>query len=136
METMWLLDQIGATPGGEITVTLANDQRLHVQGMVKSGVRYGSGFPIECEGDSYFPVTAIPGQTRMPAYFRLDARENNAFYRKDSKLTVDAEIANLTGHSNLQCWGFFPDVVPAGYLKAGCGNLLPIIPSVGVSAEF
>jgi hypothetical protein len=39
METMWLLDQIGATLGGEITVTLANDQRLHVQGIVKNDAR-------------------------------------------------------------------------------------------------
>ena len=39
METMWQLDQIGATLGGEITVTLATDRRLHVQGIVKNDAR-------------------------------------------------------------------------------------------------
>ena len=39
METTWLLDQIGATLGGEITVTLATDQRLHVQGIVQNEAR-------------------------------------------------------------------------------------------------
>ena len=39
METTWLLDHVGATLGGEITVTLANDQRLHVQGIVQNDAR-------------------------------------------------------------------------------------------------
>jgi hypothetical protein len=39
METMWLLDQIGATLGGEIAVNLSTDQRLHVQGIVKNDAR-------------------------------------------------------------------------------------------------
>lgn len=39
METTWLLDRIGATLGGEITATLATDQRLHVQGIVQNDAR-------------------------------------------------------------------------------------------------
>jgi hypothetical protein len=106
--------------------------------------RYGSGFPItgyvgspiQYEGDWYFPLTAIPNQTRMPAYFRLDTRVNKAFYRKHSKFTLYAEITNLTDRSNLQYWGFVPDMVQSGYLEAGRSTLLPIIPSVGLSVEF
>lgn len=83
METMRLVNQIGATPGGEIKVTLANDQRLHVQRMAKNDARYGSGFPItdyvgspvEIGGDWYFPVIAIPKQSLMPVYFRHYARD-------------------------------------------------------------
>ena len=109
-----------------------------------ANARYGSGFPItgyvgspiQYEGDSYFPLTATPNQIRMPAYFRLDTRVNKAFYRKRSKFTLYAEITNLTDHSNLLYWGFVPDVVQNGYLEAGRGNLLPIIPSVGINAEF
>jgi outer membrane cobalamin receptor len=109
-----------------------------------ANARYGSGFPItgyvgsptQYEGDWYFPLTATPNQTRMPAYFRLDTRVNKAYYRKHSKLTLYAEITNLTDHSNLQYWGFVPDVVQGGYLESGRGTLLPIIPSVGLSAEF
>ncbi|MGP8172991.1 MAG: carboxypeptidase regulatory-like domain-containing protein [Terracidiphilus sp.] len=109
-----------------------------------ANARYGSGFPItgyvrapfQYEGNWYFPLTATPNQIRMPAYFRLDTRINKAFYRKHSKFTLYAEITNLTDHSNMQYWGFVPDMVQDGYLEAGRGNLLPIIPSVGISAEF
>jgi hypothetical protein len=109
-----------------------------------ANARYGSGFPItgyvgpptQYEGEWYFPLVATPDQTRMPAYFRLDTRMNKAFYRKRSKFTFYAEITNLTDHSNLQYWGFVPDMVQDGYLEAGRGNLLPIIPSVGISVEF
>ena len=111
---------------------------------LSANARYGSGFPItgyvgpptEYEGDWYFPLTATPNQIRMPAYFRLDTRVNKAFYRKRSKFTLYAEITNLTDHSNLQYWGFVPDMIQDGYLEAGRGNLLPTIPSVGISAEF
>jgi hypothetical protein len=111
---------------------------------LSANARYGSGFPItgyvgpptEYEGDWYFPLTAAPNQIRMPAYFRLDARVNKAFYRKHSKFTLYAEITNLTDHSNLLYWGFVPDVVQAGYLEAGRSSLLPITPSVGFNAEF
>jgi hypothetical protein len=111
---------------------------------VSTNARYGSGFPIpgyvgpptQYEGNWYFPLTALPNQVRMPAYFRLDTRVNKAFYRKRSKFTLYAEVTNLTDHSNPQYWGFVPDMVQAGYLEAGRGNLLPIMPSVGINVEF
>jgi hypothetical protein len=126
------------------TLNIFASYRVGASLNLSADARYGSGFPIagyvgsptDYEGDWYFPLTAIPNQTRMPAYFRLDTRVNKAFYRKHSKFTLYAEITNLTDHSNLQYWGFVPDAVQAGYLEAGRGNLLPIIPSVGISAEF
>ena len=109
-----------------------------------ANARYGSGFPItgyvgpptQYEGNWYFPLTAKPNQVRMPAYFRLDTRVNKAFYRKHSKFTLYAEITNLTDRTNPQYWGFVPDMVQAGYLEAGRGNLLPLMPSVGINVEF
>jgi len=126
------------------TLNVFASYRVGTSVNLSANARYGSGFPItgyvgppaEFEGDWYFPLTATPNQVRMPAYFRLDARINKAFYRKHSKFTLYTEITNLTDHSNLQYWGFVPDVVQAGYLEAGRDNLLPITPSVGINAEF
>ncbi len=117
-----------------------------------ANARYGSGFPItgyvgppiqyqgfqysQYDGDQFFPLTATPNHIRMPAYFRLDTRVNKAFYRKRSKFTLYAEVTNLTDRTNPQYWGFVPDMVQDGYLEAGRGNLLPIIPSVGINVEF
>jgi hypothetical protein len=39
VETTWLLDGIGATLGGEITVSMGSDGRLHVQGIVQNEAR-------------------------------------------------------------------------------------------------
>jgi hypothetical protein len=39
VETTWLLDQVGATLGGEITVSMGSDGRLHVQGIVQNEAR-------------------------------------------------------------------------------------------------
>jgi len=39
IETTWLLDRIGATLGGEITVSMGSDGRLHVEGIVQNEVR-------------------------------------------------------------------------------------------------
>ena len=39
VETTWLLDGIGATLGGEITVSMGSDERLHVQGIVQNEAR-------------------------------------------------------------------------------------------------
>ena len=39
VETTWLLDQISATLGGEVTVSLASDQKLHVEGIVQDDAR-------------------------------------------------------------------------------------------------
>jgi hypothetical protein len=39
VETIWLLDRIGATLGGEITVSMGSDGRLHLQGIVQNEMR-------------------------------------------------------------------------------------------------
>jgi hypothetical protein len=111
---------------------------------ISSNARYGSGFPIpgyvgaptQGEDNWYSPLNAMPNRIRMPAYFRLDTRVNKALYRKRSKFTLYAEITNLTDHTNPQYWGFVPDMIHAGYLEAGRGNLLPIMPSMGINVEF
>jgi hypothetical protein len=126
------------------TVNLFGSYRLGQSINVSSSVRYGSGFPVVGylgqptmnNGNAYFPIVNVRNDTRMPSYFRLDARANKAFYRKRSKLTLYTEITNLTDHSNYQYWGFVPDFVQNGYIAAGRGTFLPTIPSVGFSAEF
>jgi hypothetical protein len=126
------------------TVNAFGSYRLSDTVNLSSDALYGSGFPVigylgpfvMQNGEAYFPIVSTRNIVRIPAYFRLDARVNKAFHHKRSKTTLYAEIANLTNHSNYQYWGFVPDYAPQGYIAAGRGTFLPIIPSVGVSMEF
>jgi hypothetical protein len=126
------------------TVNVFGTYRLSESINLSSNARYGSGFPVAgylgtpiVQGDAYFPIVGVRNDTRMPAYFRLDTRFNKAFHRKRSKTTLYAEISDLTDRANYLYWGFVPDYVrPYGYIAAGRGTFLRIIPSVGVSVEF
>jgi hypothetical protein len=127
------------------TVDVFGSYRLSQTLNVSGNLRYGSGFPvigylgqpIFYVGNAYFPIISVSNETRNPTYFRLDLRVNKAFYRKRTKTTLYAEIINLTDHRNYLYWGFVPDYVrPYGYIEAGRGTILPILPGVGVSVEF
>lgn len=126
------------------TVNLFGSYRLSQTINVSANARYGSGFPVMgylgqpiMHGNSYFPIVSMRNDTRNPAYFRLDTRVNKAFYRRRTKTTLYAEAINLTDHANYLYWGFVPDYArPYGYIEAGRGTILPILPSVGLSVEF
>lgn len=126
------------------TVNLFGSYRVSKSVNVSSNARYGSNYPVVgylgtpvLHGNAYFPIVSVRNETRMPPYFRLDTRVNKAFHRKRSKTTLYAEITDLTNHANYQYWGFVPDYVrPYGYIEAGRGTFLRIIPSVGLSVEF
>jgi outer membrane receptor for ferrienterochelin and colicin len=126
------------------TVNVFGSYRLSKTINVSASARYGSNFPVAgyfgkpvIQGNARLPIVSVRNELRMPAYFRLDTRVNKAFYRKRSKTTLYAEITNLTNHANYQFWGFAPDYVrPYGFVAAGRGTFLPIIPSVGLSVEF
>jgi hypothetical protein len=125
------------------TVNIFGSYRVSQSVNLSSNARYGSNFPVIgylgtpiIQGNAYFPIVSVRNDTRMPAYFRLDTRINKAFHRKRSKTTLYAEISDLTNHANYQYWGFVPDYARYGYIEAGRGTFLKIIPSVGVSVEF
>ena len=88
------------------------------------------------QGSTYFPIASVRNEIRMPHYFRLDTRVNKAFHGKRSKTTLYAEVSDLTNHANYQYWGFVPDYARYGYIEAGWGTFLKILPAVGVSVEF
>ncbi len=125
------------------TVNIFGSYRVSKSVNVSANARYGSNFPIVgylgtpvTSGNMYFPIASVPNQVRMPAYFRLDTRVNKAFHGKRSKTTLYAEITDLTNYANYQYWGFVPDYVRYGYIEAGFGTFLKILPAVGVSVEF
>jgi hypothetical protein len=125
------------------TVNIFGSYRLSKSVNLSSNARYGSGFPVVgylgtpiIQGNAYFPIVSVRNGTRMPPYFRLDTRVNKAFDRKRFKTTLYAEVSDLTNHANYYYWGFVPDYVQYGYIAAGRGTFLKIIPSVGVSVEF
>ncbi len=125
------------------TVDMFGSYRLSQTINVSGNARFGSGFPVIgylgqpiMQGNAYFPIISVCNDTRNPAYFRLDTRVNKAFYRKHTKITLYGEVINLTDHSNYLYWGFVPDYVSYGYIAAGRGTIMEILPSVGVSVEF
>ena len=126
------------------TVNVFGSYRVTKSVNVSTNARYGSGFPIVGYlgapivnyGNAYFPIASVRNEIRMPHYFRLDTRVNKAFHGKRSKTTLYAEVSDLTDHANYQYWGFVPDYVRYGYIEAGSGTFLKILPSLGVSVEF
>jgi hypothetical protein len=126
------------------TVDVFGSYRLSQTINVSGNARYGSGFPVigylggptMYQGKAYFPIVDVRNDTRNLAYFRLDTRVNKAFYRKHTKITLYGEVINLTDHSNYLYWGFVPDYVSYGYIAAGRGTIMTVLPSVGVSVEF
>lgn len=125
------------------TLNLFGSYRVSRSVSVSANARYGSNFPIVgylgppvLSGNTYFPLSSVRNEVRMPAYFRLDGRVNKAFHRKRSKTTLYAEVSDLTDHANYQYWGFVPDYARHGYIEAGWGTFLKILPSVGVAVEF
>jgi hypothetical protein len=127
------------------TVNVFGSYRLSQTINMSANARYGSGFPVigylgepaMYQGKDYFPIVDVRNDTRNPAYFRIDARINKAFYRRRTKTTLYGELVNLTNHSNYLYWGFVPDYArPYGVIEAGRGTIMGILPSAGVSVEF
>ncbi len=127
------------------TVNAYGSCRLSPTINLSGNARYGSNFPVPgyfgspliSGGLAYFPLVNLRNETRLPAYFRLDARVNKVFYRKRSKTTLYFEMTNLTNHANYRYWGFIPDYVRSqGSIAAGRGQFLPVIPTVGLAIEF
>jgi len=126
------------------TLNIFGSYRLSQTINLSANTKYGSGFPIDgylgepfFQGRAYFPIVSQRNDTRNSPYFQLDTRVNKAFYRKRTKTTLYAEVINLTDHHNYLYWGFIPDYVrPYGYIAAGRGTILSVLPGVGVRVEF
>ncbi|MCS7313900.1 MAG: TonB-dependent receptor [Bryobacterales bacterium] len=100
---------------------------------------YGSGFPIpgflRKEGERYF-LAEERNRVRLPAYHRVDLRTNKAFVFDRWKLTLYAEVINLTNHANYRFESFNGYNARTGQAFLTLDKMFPVIPSAGFLLEF
>lgn len=100
---------------------------------------YGSGFPVpgflRRDGDRYF-LAEHRNRVRLPAYQRGDVRINKAFVFDRWKLTLYAEVINLTNHANYRFDSFDGYNARTGQAFLTLTKMFPIIPSAGFLFEF
>lgn len=101
--------------------------------------RYGSGFPIpgffRAQGTDLF-LAAERNSLRLPDYSRVDLRANKAFLFEKWKLTLSAEVLNVTHHKNLRV-PVIDGINPVtGRVFHHFGDSMPVLPAVGVAIEF
>lgn len=106
---------------------------------VSSQWRYGSGVPIpgffRSQGADLF-LTSQRNLVRLPAYSRVDLRANKAFLFEKWKLTLSAELLNVTNHRNLRI-PIIDGIDPiTGRVFHHFGEKMPVLPALGVAIEF
>ncbi len=72
-------------------------------------------------------------EARFPPYFRWDISISKNFRIKNMKNKVILSIVNITNHKNIFFYYYDHDVSPSQRYDF---NMLPILPSIGVSGEF
>src|SRR5207302_8561529 len=101
--------------------------------------RYGSGVPIpgffRSQGGDLF-LASERNSLRLPAYSRVDLRANKAFLFEKWKLTLSAEMLNVTNHKNLRIPIFDGIDSTTGRVFHHFGTTMPVLPALGVAIEF
>jgi hypothetical protein len=117
-------------------------RRLRPTINVSARFTYGSGMPLPGfysetvgTGTAYFLATNRNG-LRAPNYQRTDLRLNKAFVHKKSKITLFAEVINLTNHHNSDFDSPGPYDSVTGQTYPNFFSMFPILPSAGMLYEF
>ena len=79
----------------------------------------------------YIPIYAEKNSERLPAYHRLDLRVSKIFQFSGWKLGVFLELLNTYNRKNLLDYNYSDD-----YKTRNDLNQLPILPYLGITAEF
>ena len=124
------------------TVNVYGSYRFNETWNLSSEWRYGSGQPVpgfyrqigNLPNATYF-LTNVRNTTRLPSYNRLDVRLNKAFLFEKWKLTLNAEVINVTNSNNRRYAGFDAYGFD-GRVFGQLDRMLPIFPSVGAVVEF
>jgi hypothetical protein len=87
------------------------------------------------DGTAYFLTTNRNG-LRAPDYQRTDLRLNKAYVHKKSKITLFAEVINLTNHHNRDFDSPGPYDSITGRTYPNFFSMFPILPSAGMVYEF
>ncbi|HEV8412788.1 MAG TPA: TonB-dependent receptor [Bryobacteraceae bacterium] len=114
-------------------------RRLRPTVNVSARFTYGSGMPLpgfyRQDGTAYFLTTNRNG-LRAPDYQRTDLRLNKAYVHKKSKITLFAEVINLTNHHNRDFDSPGPYDSITGRTYPNFFSMFPILPSAGMVYEF
>jgi hypothetical protein len=109
---------------------------------VSARFTYGSGMPLPGfytaqvgAGTAYFLTTNRNG-LRAPDYQRTDVRLNKSYVHKKSKITLFAEIINVTNHHNSDFDSPGPYDSTTGRTFPKFFSMFPILPSAGIVYEF
>jgi len=81
---------------------------------------------------------STPNTERLPAYHSLDVRISRIHNFKNWRLTWYLQILNLYNRSNVHEYALSQNTGKAGELECeiGAENLLPIVPTLGIQAEW
>jgi len=101
---------------------------------------YGSGVPIagfvqRAPNDTYL-VSGTRNRENIDPYHRVDLRVNKSVTRDRWKLTLYAEVINVTNHQNLRLSSFDGVNTRTGQAFLTFERVLPILPSGGIMVEF
>jgi hypothetical protein len=117
-------------------------RRLRPTVNVSARFTYGSGMPfpgfysqVVGAGTAYFLSTNRNG-VRAPDYQRTDVRLNKAYVHKKSKITLFAEVINVTNHHNSDFDSPGPYDSSTGRTYPNFFSMFPILPSAGMVYEF
>lgn len=72
----------------------------------------------------------------IPTYSRVDLRANKAFLFKKWKLTLSAELLNVTNHKNFRVPVIDGIDLMSGRVFRHFGETMPVLPALGVAIEF
>lgn len=100
---------------------------------------YGSGFPIPgylIETNGVYYLASSRNQTRLPAYQRTDFRVNKSWLHNQWKLTLYGELLNLTNRTNYIYESLNGYNAKTRQTSVTLDQTFPILPSVGVVAEW
>lgn len=107
--------------------------------IVGTRIRYASGplnTPIvgsiyDANGNYYFPLQGQAFSRRLPAFFQMDVRVDKRWVYERWMLSVYADVQNVTNRQNVEGVTYNYDYTQQQYFYG-----LPIIPAIGVRAEY
>ena len=107
--------------------------------IVGTRIRYASGplnTPIvgaiyDANGNYFFPLQGEQNSRRLPAFFQMDVRIDKRWVYERWMLSLYADVQNVTNRQNVESVSYNYDYSQEQYFYG-----LPIIPAIGVRAEF
>jgi outer membrane cobalamin receptor len=119
-------------------VNMYASYQLSARTRATAKIRLGSNFPIPAyvePGALDLTVSSTRNQTRLPRYARVDLNVSRAFFWSHHRLTLFAELMNVTNHANYRATAGtirFPRGDAFGFAE----KLFPFLPVAGLMIEF